>query len=218
MADQDLEQEGAVTAEKGDTSTQDLPAGDQESTETGKTADVEGQDPPEGDAEEGSSGDDAGGEGDASVTYEDFTLPEGMEIDSGALERASAVFSELGVGQEDAQKLVDIAADMQQSWAQQAADARNQLVSDWENQTRNLPGFKENFDESVSIANAALTKFGTPELKEFLIESGLGNHPELVKTFFKIGSMTQEDDLSGKPRPSSPEKDRISLMYPNESK
>ncbi len=40
---------------------------------------------------------------------------------------------------------------------------------------------------NLSAAQRALDQFGTPELKEYLNTTGLGNHPDLVKTFVKIG-------------------------------
>ncbi|MEI6907818.1 peptidase, partial [Klebsiella pneumoniae] len=37
--------------------------------------------------------------------------------------------------------------------------------------------------------------FGTPELKEYLNGTGLGNHPELVKAFIKVGKAMSEDGM-----------------------
>lgn len=48
---------------------------------------------------------------------------------------------------------------------------------------------------SLSKAQQALETFGTPELKEYLNETGLGNHPELVKAFVKIGKAMSEDNM-----------------------
>ena len=48
---------------------------------------------------------------------------------------------------------------------------------------------------SLSVAQRALDQFGTPELKEYLNSTGLGNHPELVKAFVKIGKSMSEDGM-----------------------
>ena len=43
------------------------------------------------------------------------------------------------------------------------------------------------FDERVAQARSAIREFGSPELQDLLVKSGLGSHPELVKAFSKIG-------------------------------
>lgn len=48
---------------------------------------------------------------------------------------------------------------------------------------------------NLSAAQRALAQFGTPELKEYLEGTGLGNHPELVKAFVKIGKAMSEDGM-----------------------
>lgn len=48
---------------------------------------------------------------------------------------------------------------------------------------------------NLSAAQRALDQFGTPELKEYLEGTGLGNHPELVKAFIKIGKAMSEDGM-----------------------
>ena len=48
---------------------------------------------------------------------------------------------------------------------------------------------------NLSSAQRALDQFGTPELKEYLNTTGLGNHPDLVKTFVKIGKAMSEDGM-----------------------
>ena len=40
-----------------------------------------------------------------------------------------------------------------------------------------------------------LDLFGTPELKTYLNDTGLGNHPDLVKAFVKIGKAMSEDGM-----------------------
>ena len=48
---------------------------------------------------------------------------------------------------------------------------------------------------NLSAAQRALAQFGTPELKEYLEGTGLGNHPELVKAFVKVGKAMSEDGV-----------------------
>jgi len=49
--------------------------------------------------------------------------------------------------------------------------------------------------EKVAVAQKAVEFFGGDDLKTFLDESGLGDHPALVKAFVKIGEAMSEDTL-----------------------
>ena len=51
------------------------------------------------------------------------------------------------------------------------------------------------FDERVALAQKAVHEFGGEGLKAALAESGLGNHPELVKAFAKAGMLISEGNL-----------------------
>ena len=53
--------------------------------------------------------------------------------------------------------------------------------------------WKDKFDENSTITARAVKAFGGDDLKKYLDESGLGNNPVLVKTFFNIGRAMMED-------------------------
>ncbi len=51
------------------------------------------------------------------------------------------------------------------------------------------------FEATVGKAKLALDKFGSPALRQALNDTGLGNHPELIRTFAAIGRAMGEDKL-----------------------
>lgn len=51
----------------------------------------------------------------------------------------------------------------------------------------------DNFSKSVEIAKRVVDRFATESFKKSLNETGFGNHPELVRTFVKIGHAMSED-------------------------
>ncbi|NMM70778.1 peptidase [Serratia marcescens] len=120
----------------------------------------------------------------------EFTPPEGQELDANALAVFEPIAKELGLSQEQAQKLVDIYPQIQQqqaeSWSKQVADWGEQVKADKE-----IGGDK--FNASVGAAQRALDQFGNPELREYLNASGLGNHPALVRFCAKVGKAMAED-------------------------
>lgn len=175
------------------------------------------------DAADDTSGDDsAGDDTDLSSqtppdTYADFVMPEGVELDSALLTEATPLFKELGLNQDQAQKLVDFQAKQAKASSESQVDAFNQLMNDWQEQSKNDKEFGgDKFEENVGIARSAIDKFGTPELKQLLEEHGVGNHPEVIRFMVKVGKLTAEDVPGGTNTPPSKAQDRVSLLYPND--
>lgn len=150
-------------------------------------------------------------------TYADFAMTEGVTVDSELLAEAAPIFKELGLTQEQAQKLVDFQAKQVQASSQSQVDAFNQLMNDWQEQAKNDKEFGgDKFEENIGIARSAIDKFGTPELKQLLEEHGVGNHPEVIRFMVKVGKLTAEDVPGGTTTPTSKAQDRVSLLYPND--
>lgn len=156
--------------------------------------------------------------------YAEFTLPESMEIDASAFEAATPLLKELGATQEQAQKLVDIAAGLVE---QAGAFDENQLkeaVQDaiiarrdnWTAQTIADESFggAENLDKEVlPLARQAIKRFA-PDLMPVLKETGFGSHPEFVRFASEVGKLFKEDapETGGK-NTSSEEKDFNETLY-----
>ena len=217
----------AATDEGGQASTGTVLTGDNTNSEAG----TQGQQAEGGSQDtgaEGTQGQQAeGGEG-AGIdtgegsqtppdTYADFSLPEGMPLDDALLTEATPLFKELGLTQEQAQKLVDFQAKQVQASSQSQVDAFNQLMQDWREQSQNDKEFGgDKFDESIAVARSAIDKFGTPELKQLLEEHGVGNHPEVIRFMVKVGKLTAEDVPGTSGAQTTPEQDRVSQLYPND--
>ncbi|HHH4559590.1 TPA: peptidase [Enterobacter roggenkampii] len=126
----------------------------------------------------------------------EFQAAEGVELDTEALKDFEPVARDLNLTNEQAQKLVDaypkILAGVQQrqeeAWQAQTEQWAADVKADKE-----IGGDK--LTANLIAAQRALDQFGTPELKEYLNTTGLGNHPDLVKTFVKIGKAMSEDGM-----------------------
>ena len=56
--------------------------------------------------------------------------------------------------------------------------------------------------------------FGTPELRDVLNMTGLGNHPEIIRAFYRAGKAISEDAfVSGSPRRAD-DMDAAKRMFP----
>lgn len=150
-------------------------------------------------------------------TYADFAMPEGVTVDSALLNDAAPLFKELGLTQDQAQKLVDFQAKQVQASSQSQVDAFDQLMNDWQEKSKNDKEFGgDKFEQNIGIARSAIDKFGTPELKQLLEEHGVGNHPEVIRFMVNVGKLTAEDVPGGTTVPTSKAQDRVSLLYPND--
>lgn len=127
----------------------------------------------------------------------EFKAAEGQELDNAALEQFEPIARELNLSNEQAQKMVDLyGTKILPMVQQQQAEAWQKTTEQWAADVKadkEIGGDK--LTGSISVAQRALDTFGTPALKEYLNASGLGNHPELVKAFVKIGKAMSEDGM-----------------------
>jgi hypothetical protein len=155
----------------------------------------------------------------AEVSYE-FKLPDDVKLEGAALDELKGLAKELGLTQENAQKIADLGAKQAQAFTNQLMEHQRAQVAEWANQARadkEIGG--DALNENLGTAKKALDQFATPELKKLLNDSGLGNHPEVIRTFFKVGKAISEDGrlvtgaAAQKNREDTPIANRL---YPNQ--
>jgi hypothetical protein len=143
-------------------------------------------------------------------SYE-FTMPEGVQLDQTAADEFTAIAKELKLDQATAQKVADVGAKM----AQRQVEAHVKLVETWTEAVKTdkeIGGDK--LAENLGVARKALEAFGTPELKDVLNSTGLGNHPAVIKVFYKFGKAISEDRfVTGGAK--GPETDIAKRMFPS---
>ena len=117
------------------------------------------------------------------------------ELDPEVLTAFGEVAKELDLPQEAAQKVLDkVAPVMQARQAKVVEDAKQ----DWANEVKADQEFGgESLDANLTVAKSALDTFGTDALKSLLSESGLGNHPEVIRFMYRAGKAISEDSYVG---------------------
>jgi hypothetical protein len=127
----------------------------------------------------------------------EFKLPDGFKVPDEVRAEYEGAFKELGLTQEQAQKLVDLQIKQEQKSAEQ-------LKSQWE-ATHNewVAGFKADKEiggdeaaqkKSLAFAKKALaSEFATPGLAEALEVTGAGNHPEVIRLLTRLGKAVSDD-------------------------
>jgi hypothetical protein len=189
-----------------------------ESTATAAAADGQQQQAVEGQAAEGQKAEgeqqqseEAKPEG-APEKYE-FKAPEGKEFDAAVIENFSEVAKELNLSQDAAQKILD---KMGPTIAARQAEQVEAVRNEWANASKSDKEFGgEKLQENLGVAKKALDTFATPELRSLLNESGLGNHPEVIRFMYRAGMAISEDGfVTGKASKAS-DTSMAQRMYPN---
>lgn len=126
------------------------------------------------------------------------------EADPEALAAFTPIAKELGLTNDQAQKLASFHNEQmttllgQQTKVQTEAWAN--LQKTWVSEARadaeygHLAGGKT-FDENGALIAKGLATFGTAGLNKALIDSGMGNHPEVARFFYRVGKAVSEDTI-----------------------
>jgi hypothetical protein len=149
--------------------------------------------------------------------YADFAFEEGRALDTELADEIKATAKDLGLTQSQAQKLADLAMKRTTAAQAQQAEVLEKARTEWADATKADKEFGgDALDANLSLARKALDTFGTPELKALLNESGLGNHPEVIRVFVRAGKAISEDRIvtggaGGKPA------DPAKRLFPNQA-
>ena len=168
-------------------------------------------------------------------TYADWKVPEGYELDKGVADEAAPMFRELGLTQEQGQKLVDFYAkhaiksaedqtkSIMDSWSETRNQWREDLVKDA--QMGKLVGSDGKFgpdSKLVVTVNRALDSLQNPKLasdfKDAMELTGAGDNPAFVKVLYALASKVTEGTsyVSGEPtRTERPRPSAGAALYPH---
>ena len=117
------------------------------------------------------------------------------ELDPEGLTAFGEVAKELDLPQDAAQKVLDkVAPVIQARQAKVLEDVKAGWVSDSQ-ADKEFGG--ESLNDNLEIAKSSLNAFGTDALKSLLQESGLGNHPEVIRFMYRAGKAISEDSYVG---------------------
>lgn len=145
----------------------------------------------------------------APEAYADFEGGDGKAIPAASLGGFTEVAKELGLSQDKAQKLVSALRPTVDGYINQSAEKYGREWAEQVKADKELGG--ADFDKKLAVAVSAYKNFSTPELQKMLEATRLGNHPEVIRMFYRIGTaMSQDTGVAGSGAPVA--KRRI---YPN---
>lgn len=183
-----------------------------------KDADTEGdKDEKKEDDKDGKAEDDEPGEP-LDLSDMEFDLPEGMELNEEVLGDLGTLAGELGLkSKEDAAKFVPLGVKLIENAFADQAKQLEQTREGWRDEAAADKEIGWSDDEGkkkqLAIADRGLTAVGTPALRTLLNQTGLGDNPDVLRAFYKVG-LTVSEDVVESGGSGDTAKGGLDAMYP----
>lgn len=130
--------------------------------------------------------------------YEDFKLPEGFKINEKAMGEATALFKELNLPQEAAQKLLGVYVKQLQEASNAPFTAFEELRSNWRKEIISDPVYGDGTGlkpEVSAVIGRAIDSMGVEEAKAFreaMEITGAGDNPAIFKGILALAKAATE--------------------------
>ena len=144
--------------------------------------------------------------------YGTFELPDNFDMNEETLGEYHTFAKENNLTQEQAQRGVDMVAQMKQAEMTQWVEQQKSWVDDAKKDAE-FGGDK--FEQNIAVAVKARDSFGTSEFNEMLDTSGLGNHPEMIRFLNRVGKAISEDSVVVGGTSTTGNQTRESVLYPS---
>ena len=144
--------------------------------------------------------------------YGTFELPDNFDMNEETLGDYHTFAKENNLTQEQAQRGVDMVAQMKQAEMTQWVEQQKSWVDDAKSDAE-FGGDK--FEQNIAVAVKARDSFGTSEFNEMLDTSGLGNHPEMIRFLNRVGKAISEDSVVVGGTSTTSNQTRESVLYPS---
>jgi hypothetical protein len=177
-----------------------------------------------GEVKDEAAADDVASEEEVTGPPEKYELAlEGFTIDTDLAEIADPVFREVGLSNEQANKLLPIVPKViekaQNAAVQQLIDAGAQQRKDWLDAFTADPeigGAKREETEHLAARGLEAMGFAADHpFRKALTESGFGNHPDMIRMARRLGELVSEDGSFIRSNAGAASVDPLAEMYPN---
>ncbi len=158
-----------------------------------------------------------------SLKYEktDLVIPKDSLLNEAQLDGVLDFAKKQGLSKEGAQALLERDNAATSSMLKSIQEESDKAVEGWKGDVANDKELGGDGDKKVLDATAIRVKkvvdrFGSEALKEKLVETGLGNHPELVRFFNAVGLAMKPEQfiIPGAQVDSSGQKSAADTLYP----
>lgn len=144
----------------------------------------------------------------------DFTPPEGVQFDEEVLGEFKALAQSENLKPEAAKAVADMGAKMLTKWQAAQVNALEKVQAEWVSQVaadEEIGGDTQ--PEKLAIAALGMKNLASEGLQQLLKDSGLQNHPEVVRMFYREGKRFKQD--TSIPAARGAQKAAAKAFYPN---
>lgn len=140
-------------------------------------------------------------------------------LDSAYLAKIEAEAKAEGLSGDQAQARLVRDENLRKSFVDQQVETFKKQTEDWRAACESDPeiGGKA-YKENIEAAHRALNRYAPDAFKKELDRTGFGNHPDLVRTFMRVGKAMAEDKLVTEGKAGTSQKSKKSTtekLYPN---
>lgn len=137
-----------------------------------------------------------------SYDFKAVELPEGMELDQELTTEFSGIAKEMGLTQGNADKLmgmgVKLSTKIQEKFEAAIKESQENQLKAYKTMLNTDPEIGgANLKQALVDANVAYDKFVSDDAAALLEQTGLNNHPAIVKVFREIGKQLKNDNIRG---------------------
>ena len=143
--------------------------------------------------------------------YAAIVLPENSPISQDALAAFKQMATQVNLPAKALGQWLSYEENRLQTAADQAQKSQQEQLKNWARQTQET--FGPQWQEEVSKAVRAADAFGGPQLRQLLEETGLGNHPVMVRTFHAVAQRICEDVTPGGASNATTDKTFTQALY-----
>ena len=138
----------------------------------------------------------------APEAYTDFTVPEGHTLDAAAIESATPIFRELGLSQDQAQRLVSFYSEQIGKINSENEGFMETMRTQWREELKADKDIGGKLDAVKVDISRALDRLPTEvrdNFKSAMDLTGAGDHPAIIKAMYSLASLIGEGThVSGK--------------------
>lgn len=131
------------------------------------------------------------------ITLDAIVYPESANVDKEEAGAFIALANTLGMKKEQVQAIVDYQISVidkkSKEYIEQSNKAFEEQATAWQNESK--AKFGNEFENNLRLAKTAYDKYATPEFKELMEKTKLGNHPAIIETFKNAGVAIGNDVL-----------------------
>lgn len=142
---------------------------------------------------------------DAPSAYTDFSVPEGHTLDTAAIESATPIFQELGLSQEQAQKLVSFYSEQIGKINSENEGYMETMRTQWREELKadkEIGGKLDAVRVEIGRTLDRLPEAIRTNFKEAMNMTGAGDHPAVIKAIYSLGQLIGEGTHVSGDRPS----------------